>query len=320
MKHRVYDYGPDNKLKSLTCFEQSFCNNIGNNFNTNKLKSMMKQGKFQPMPETILLTCNEAAPVKSLEWSENNAGTKKKKKGERILKVAEIKKRKFETVIGEWEQAKDKSRAYPCPNDDCGRVFMHNARLLKHLAKGVECMPSKTIHRPSLSTKGLNTTGANLKDVVLDVMKVRNAFQQPSINTDEAEVVEEELTLSKTNTYKLLTNNKFVVKAKTHYKLGYGRSWRVRGAFRYSDRQKEFLNWAFQLGSKNKSSKLSPHIAADLMKLVGTVEGQKRYPNEPYMKASPTGEPKFQRKELVLHYEIKSWFNRTNSKQDTFSG
>ena len=49
------------------------------------------------------------------------------------------------------------------------------------------------------------------------------------------------------------------------------------------------------------------------MALVGTAEGQKRYPQDPYMSVTSTGTPTFARSELVEKWEIKSFFSRTNS-------
>ena len=49
------------------------------------------------------------------------------------------------------------------------------------------------------------------------------------------------------------------------------------------------------------------------MSLVGTEEGQKRYPNDPFMRVSSNGNPIFSISELVEKYEIKSFFSRTNS-------
>lgn len=74
------------------------------------------------------------------------------------------------------------------------------------------------------------------------------------------------------------------------------------------------MKWAFQVGVNNKSQKLTSHIAAGAMKLVGTSEGEKMFPTEEYMKASADGKPKFKRKHLIMHYEIKSYFGQRSSK------
>jgi hypothetical protein len=75
----------------------------------------------------------------------------------------------------------------------------------------------------------------------------------------------------------------------------------------------KFLQWAFNLGAKSESKKLTPERAAELMALVGTTEGQQRYPNDPYMAASQNGKPLFTVSQLIEKYEIKSFFSRTNS-------
>ena len=67
-------------------------------------------------------------------------------------------------------------------------------------------------------------------------------------------------------------------------------------------------------GKKNKNQKLQPERAAELMGLVGTVEGQRRFPRDPFMKANDDGKPTVSRAELVEKYEIKSFVSKTNSE------
>jgi hypothetical protein len=61
------------------------------------------------------------------------------------------------------------------------------------------------------------------------------------------------------------------------------------------------------------SKKVTAEKAAELMKIVGTEEGQKRFPNEPFMAKSTTGVPVFSRFEWIEKYEIQSFFSKTNS-------
>ena len=68
----------------------------------------------------------------------------------------------------------------------------------------------------------------------------------PSSNDEE---------LSKTCRSKLVDGRLWKPKQASLWKLGYARTFRIRGSFRFSAAQKEFLNWAYQLGVKNKSQK-----------------------------------------------------------------
>ena len=52
----------------------------------------------------------------------------------------------------------------------------------------------------------------------------------------------------------------------------------------------------------------------EVMTLVGTAEGQNRFPHEIYMQASESGEKRFSFTELKEKYEMKSFFSRTKSE------
>ena len=49
------------------------------------------------------------------------------------------------------------------------------------------------------------------------------------------------------------------------------------------------------------------------MTIVGTKEGEKRFPNEAYMKQTESAHAFFSRAEWIEKYEIKSFFSKTNS-------
>lgn len=60
------------------------------------------------------------------------------------------------------------------------------------------------------------------------------------------------------------------------------------------------------------AAKLSPEQAARVMPLVGTQAGEVKYPNDPFMKASATGQRFFKRIELLHASQIKNtWVNPT---------
>jgi hypothetical protein len=96
--------------------------------------------------------------------------------------------------------------------------------------------------------------------------------------------------------------------------LGYARKMRWSTRTKYSGKQIGFLKWAFSLGQTNINRKLTAEKAAEVMKLVGTTKGAKRFPEEAYMKCSADGKPAFFRSELIEKYEIKSFFSRTKAE------
>ena len=64
---------------------------------------------------------------------------------------------------------------------------------------------------------------------------------------------------------------------------------------------------------KIKSKKITCKRAAELMVLVGTSEGQRMFPDDPYKEVSFDGRPKFNHSQLIEQYEIKSFFSLTRS-------
>eukprot|EP01039_Chlorochromonas_danica_P004237 gene4237-biopygen2113 len=85
----------------------------------------------------------------------------------------------------------------------------------------------------------------------------------------------------------------------------------------------EFIAWVHGKGDKAISGpnavKITPQQAAKLMWLVGTVEGAIKYPDDPFMMASPTGQRKFLFLDLLHPSQIKAYMSRTNkSLRDLF--
>jgi hypothetical protein len=79
-----------------------------------------------------------------------------------------------------------------------------------------------------------------------------------------------------------------------------------------------FIAFVHGKGDKDTSGpnavKISPEQAARLMPLVGTQDGEFKYPNDPFMKASSTGQRLFQRLELLHPCQISStWAKLTSS-------
>lgn len=319
MHAHMYNYDQNNNFRSLTVHEQCFSNNTGITYSADKLKKMIVGGEFQKQPNTVFVQAPvQAEQLKFLTWDENAKESKKSKKMQRVVKKAQNKKLRHETLLDRLQTVKDRSRAFPCPTKNCGRVFQKKKYLLRHLALGNKCGPSKHLHRNCRTKTGvLISPDMSLKDTTTDVLKDHSFNLQPAASEEGQlpnQVVEDGQKLSFSNKYSLANGDPWKLKLSQHYKAGYARTWRIRGNFRYSVEQKQFLDWAFGLGVKNKAEKLTAHLAADLMKLVGTVEGELRFPSDPYMKATEDGSPKFKRKLLIMHYEIKSYFGQKNSK------
>ena len=117
-----------------------------------------------------------------------------------------------------------------------------------------------------------------------------------------------EVLTDKPSRHDLVDGGKWKASSKTLHLPGYARTKRWSTRNKYSAKQLVFLRWGFSIGQKDPNQKLSAERAEELMKLVGTIEGEKRYPKDPYMKANSDGKPAFTRLECIEKYEIKSFF------------
>jgi hypothetical protein len=82
----------------------------------------------------------------------------------------------------------------------------------------------------------------------------------------------------------------------------------------YSASQMEFVVYIFELGVTNKNSRKNAHQAAQIMGLVGTKEGERLYPNDPYMKANPNGVCTFSLGEILGVYTFKSYLGQQHAQ------
>ena len=175
---------------------------------------------------------------------------------------------------------------------------------------------NKKIHRPSQAKKGLITAGTTLRDQMGKILS-KPKFQQAGIVKTNCRsnplADEDESKMKKSNTFTLITGAEWKIPVKGTFCIGFARTWSIRGGNRFTEEQKEFMQWAFNQGVKDKNKKLTAHIAAELMRIIGTSEGEKRYPDDLYFKKSADGKPRFKRKDRVLHYEIKAFFGRAKS-------
>ena len=58
------------------------------------------------------------------------------------------------------------------------------------------------------------------------------------------------------------------------------------------------------------TNKRSPEQASVLMKLIGTVEGEQKYPTIPWMKANPVGIPTFKRKHQLCPFSLRQYVSK----------
>ena len=97
-------------------------------------------------------------------------------------------------------------------------------------------------------------------------------------------------------TYRLIGGGREQVQKLTQ---GYARTKRWTNRTKYCKQQLAFLMWAFNVGAKDLSKKLTPERAAEIMAFVGTEEGHKKFPNDSCMDVSTNGKPIFKYSDLV---------------------
>ena len=74
-------------------------------------------------------------------------------------------------------------------------------------------------------------------------------------------------------------------------------------------KQLDFLTWCYERGAKEKGDKLSPIVAASLMKIHGLPLGEIRFSNDKFWKANVPPSPTFRECELLDHWKIRPWFS-----------
>ena len=225
-KHRKYLYSERGNCVGIKCFEHSFCNNEGVFKSIDALRNMMFSGKFQAMPNTILLSNTGLPPLKPVVWEEDHSSQKALKKGQRIEKVAGNRRSKFAAVLSKAQEAKATSRAFPCTTANCHRVFLYRARLLRHLAKGTECGPSKQMHRKCRSVKGTVTLGTSVMDEVIQVLKT-DEINLPQKHLKQENTEQTEVLLERSYRYKLADGSTWKAKPSSTWTIGHARTYRI---------------------------------------------------------------------------------------------
>ena len=102
--------------------------------------------------------------------------------------------------------------------------------------------------------------------------------------------------------------------------LGYATKVR-RVRVNLSGKQREYLEWCFTLGEKDKSLKIGPRVAAKHMPLHGTEAGWAHYSASRFASHNPTywsvkSSPTFRVSECLDHWYVKSWFSSRKSQGD----
>jgi hypothetical protein len=77
-----------------------------------------------------------------------------------------------------------------------------------------------------------------------------------------------------------------------------------------------FIKWAYSLGERNKENAVSPETAHEIMKVVGTEEGNALFPDETYMTANEHKYPTFGVADLLDIGVIRSYFSKSTAHFD----
>jgi len=237
--------------------------------------------------------------------------------GENITWKIHLPKKKIHLQkISHLQEIRGKSNQKCCPK--CYRDFKYQSNLNKHLAAN-NCHPTKTALRKNRAVKQKMTFGENLKDVVLEKMKAdtfitKATLVKPDLTRGEEKEDYSRLIANKKCVYKLINGSSWEAGPKLFH-AGFARKWNIRGAFRYSDDQKEFIEWCFNYGVRYPKKKLKPDVAANLMRIFGTKKAELMYPDEDFMKQNEAGKASFKWKDFVSRYEMKSYFGRLQQEK-----
>lgn len=306
MHHRQYLYSSQKQFLTLVLHENSYSTGKGIRYDITKLKNMMQHKMFQPEPATIELLGRDNPPTFcSLDAKlAHRTHVQENKNAAAVLKKKKIDDKLETTAFGG-------SQTFPCPNV-CHRIFLTRTHLLKHLAAN-KCSISKSARRNSRS-KLLVTRTNTLNDEALKKVAEGSFSSVVTVIQSHKERRPAELSLTqKRSQYRLVSGGKWKASIPFLTK-GYARKKRWSGRTRYSPSQLQFLEWAFSLGKKDANRKITAEKAADVMRVVGTNVGHQMFPDEPYMRPTPTDEAKFFRHDLIEKYEIKSFFSRKKSE------
>ena len=192
-------------------------------------------------------------------------------------------------------------------NKFCTRGFKKKGNLAQHLKIGKHTMGVSSA-RPGkrlAEEDGLLCTTDRLKRLAADARVGAAGVRDGQV----AEAVE----LRDSASYTLVTGELFQVPS---LPAGWANKGKRSGKKRYTTAQLEFLRWCYTECVRDKAKKFTAEAAEKLMPLHGTSAGAKRYPDDPYWRASPEGRPTFRLFELLDHWTIKPWFSQQKAAFD----
>ena len=319
MAHRQYDWGPaaadgSRVLISMTLRRSS---NIG----TGKVILAARLSKYWvgapqsttnvqlvgPLPKMghpIVLTAN---------------GKREKEKEKELARAAREQSRvdKVAAATNALEEDKplDKQQGrqttYYCDHPGCARYFSTQWYLKKHKDKGDHTGGIMHLRKGKPITE---TTGISMPDVVKKLVTEKGGFAEGFQPVQLKLVGGCELKFVQSSTVVLLTGGT-VQRAGADKFLGYAvKPKRGKGTQRFTPAQLEFLKWGYSLGEIDKNQKMTAHVAAEVMQMVGTAIGETRYTTcagvDKYMKTNADGKATFRVRYLLDVWRIKPWFSQ----------
>ena len=244
---------------------------------------MMVHNQFQALPATVVLLGQDNPPTCiAIDAKDKHAAQIEVK---RVQAAAE--KQKSANSTGNIQP--NTHGVYSCSNTDCRRIFLRKSCLKKHMDIG-KCSITKT-HRLKSRSKKIVTKKNGIRDVAVRFL-VKKGFTNTATVIERSKVNSPASHVDVSNKRKVYTlcsgETKWKAKIIFH-QPGFARKICWSSRTRYTEKQIDFLRWAFGLGLKNINQKLTAEKAAALMKVVGTEEGAKLYPKDKYMAKAKDG-------------------------------
>jgi uncharacterized C2H2 Zn-finger protein len=274
----------------------------------------------RPLVVTSAATAAEA--VKGLGHMALGSDEKKRKNNEKHKKN-ENKKQKIvvekQQKETQHQQKLANSELHHCP--ECNEVFYHKANLDKHIATGNHYYGSSVIkpqthkYNKKRDKMWMGKTQPNLpplQDVIINYIEKDTIRKSAAHDLEMTQINTLNSSNSNTNNN---TNNTITLFDNTTYDVPYPeKEFAVKGrggSIRSTLQQMEFVLAKFLAGDSKKQEKITTDEAHNMMRLVGTRQGQQQYSKHNFMKASDSGYPKFKITLILTKEQIKGYFGQT---------
>lgn len=206
------------------------------------------------------------------------------------------------------EQVKSQSNGFWCSlHPGCNRFFRTKAGLEAHQRRG-ECQSGTQLFRRASSDVPASRV-VNRRD---HIKRTVHQLTSTICTTNRGDTSVPEYY---DGTWNDLPGGPYTV---NKVPLGYATKVR-RVRVHLSHSQREYLEWCFALGEKEKGLKMGPRVTAKHMALHGTEAGWLHYSASRFASHNPTywsvkSAPTFRVSELLEHWYIKSWFSSRKAK------